>query len=634
MVSTWQPLIGNLAVVALFISGWVHGQFLLVRFSQRSRSIAFGLVMGLGAVTSMLMAVRLEGGVLLDLRTSLIALSAFFGGPISGLVTAGIAIALRVYLGGPAVWAGAAGIMTAFLAGWLVERVAREGLSSGRAAILLAGSVACIGPTIGLAWNLLGLQPSMLSSPEQWAFNAAATAVSAFFMLQSARNEYERDLLRTAFQQAGDYYFVKSPEGRFVVVNYAVARHHGFSHPAQMVGLTDADLEPPERAAKLMAEEAEIVATGRPLINLEETVAGSSGDPVIYETSKLALRGLNGAVIGIAGRTMNITARRQMENELKANRDRLDHVLTEMTDGVAMFGPPPDLRLQYCNDQYRVLFPRTAHMRKPGTPLRDILREAARTGEETPPPGVGLEDWIAQVEASMAEPSERDIVLADGRAISERSRVTLDGSSLTVVADVTQRREAELALQQMTDQLKRLATTDGLTGLVNRRTFDATLENEVLRVRRGHGPLSLLMIDVDRFKAYNDLYGHPAGDSVLKQVGAALNGVLRRPTDVAARYGGEEFAAILPGVDEDGAFIVADAFCQDLRARRIVHGGGAKGIVTASVGIATFVPPETAATPEELLRRADLALYNAKGAGRDRVMGWMPRLTAPQTKRA
>src|SRR5205085_2767610 len=181
--------------------------------------------------------------------------SAFFGGPVAGLITAAVALALRLTLGGSAAWGGAIGIGLALLAGWLVQRIASKGLPAVPAAILLAAAVACVGPSVGLGWNLLGLTPNISPAPEQWLFNAAATAVSAFLMLQSAKVERERDLLRTAFQQAGDYYYVKDTKGRFVVVNHAVARHHGFAHASQMVGLSDADLETPARAAVLAAEE-------------------------------------------------------------------------------------------------------------------------------------------------------------------------------------------------------------------------------------------------------------------------------------------------------------------------------------------------------------------------------------------
>ena len=126
------------------------------------------------------------------------------------------------------------------------------------------------------------------------------------------------------------------------------------------------------------------------------------------------------------------------------------------------------------------------------------------------------------------------------------------------------------------------------------------------------------MIDVDRFKAYNDTYGHLGGDQALRTVATCLQKTLKRPTDVAARYGGEEFVAILPGTDEDGAFFIADEFRENLRDMSVPHSGSDKGILTASVGVAVLLGGGRMA-PEELLRRADEALYSAKEAGRNRV---------------
>ena len=122
-----------------------------------------------------------------------------------------------------------------------------------------------------------------------------------------------------------------------------------------------------------------------------------------------------------------------------------------------------------------------------------------------------------------------------------------------------------------------------------------------------------------------DGVGQRPGDEVLKTVGQCLKDALRRPGDVAARYGGEEFVTVLPGTDEDGAFFIADAFREKLASLKIPHKGGEKGIVTASVGLATFTERDAGMNANEIVRRADEALYNAKGAGRDRVTGWRPR---------
>ncbi len=178
-------------------------------------------------------------------------------------------------------------------------------------------------------------------------------------------------------------------------------------------------------------------------------------------------------------------------------------------------------------------------------------------------------------------------------------------------------RTAELA--ERNDDLRRLATQDGLTEIANHRRFKEVLGQEWRRARRYGEPLSLLLVDVDRFKQYNDTYGHPAGDECLRRVAAALRETVRRPFDFVARYGGEEFAVLLPETDLLGARAVAERLRGDVQALGIEHGASDVGpSVTISAGVA-MARGGVGASPEELLGAADAALYRAKHAGRNRV---------------
>lgn len=182
-----------------------------------------------------------------------------------------------------------------------------------------------------------------------------------------------------------------------------------------------------------------------------------------------------------------------------------------------------------------------------------------------------------------------------------------------------QLREAKQALEARNQSLLALALHDGLTGLPNRRQFDAVLEAEFKRARRDGTSLALVMIDVDCFKAYNDLYGHPVGDDCLRRVGQAVSGARQRAADLAARYGGEELAVLLPCTDLAGAVAVAERMRQAVAGLRITHAGNAPGMVTISAGVAAFAPTMEGPTPQQLLEAADAALYAAKAGGRDRV---------------
>lgn len=182
-------------------------------------------------------------------------------------------------------------------------------------------------------------------------------------------------------------------------------------------------------------------------------------------------------------------------------------------------------------------------------------------------------------------------------------------------------RRARGELEALNATLEQLAMQDGLTGLANRRKFDLTLADEFARAGRDGGALALIMIDVDQFKRYNDIYGHSAGDACLRRVGAAVSAAVRRPGDLSARYGGEEMAVLLPGTDLAGALIVAEAIRAHIAALAIAHAGNSIGIVTVSAGVQAFAPVATSVTPLALVEQADRALYRAKAQGRNQVCG-------------
>ncbi|GAB3090235.1 GGDEF domain-containing response regulator [Lysobacter terrae] len=178
--------------------------------------------------------------------------------------------------------------------------------------------------------------------------------------------------------------------------------------------------------------------------------------------------------------------------------------------------------------------------------------------------------------------------------------------------------ENQKQLMAMNETLRRLNDVDGLTALNNRRYLDAYLDTEWRRAVREQADFSLLMVDVDDFKIYNDTYGHMAGDEVLRQVAAVIRKCAKRPADVAARYGGEEFAVVLPSTPLSGAMDIGAQICAGVRELAIPNRGVGAGRVTVSIGVASAVPsPGDSLVP--MLSAADSALYDAKGMGKDRV---------------
>jgi diguanylate cyclase (GGDEF)-like protein len=174
-------------------------------------------------------------------------------------------------------------------------------------------------------------------------------------------------------------------------------------------------------------------------------------------------------------------------------------------------------------------------------------------------------------------------------------------------------------LQNLNNHLKHLSLIDGLTGIFNRRYFDIELSREFSNASCCLKPLSLIMLDVDFFKAYNDTYGHQQGDKCLSLIAATLSNTIRRSGDIVARYGGEEFAVILPGTNAEGAKTVAENLRREVENLRISHiNSKVSDFITISAGIYTMIPPPYS-TPDEIISFADKALYKAKQEGKNRV---------------
>lgn len=187
-----------------------------------------------------------------------------------------------------------------------------------------------------------------------------------------------------------------------------------------------------------------------------------------------------------------------------------------------------------------------------------------------------------------------------------------------VINDITEQRATEAALREANARLQQLSATDPLTGLANRRRLMEQLQQLWQHGQREQVSIAVLLVDVDHFKRYNDHHGHQAGDAALQTVARLLEGVARRSTDLAARYGGEEFVLLLDHCDLRGAQERAEELLAALRAAALPHGDAPLGRVSVSIGCASRLPSRDA-RPEELLSRADAALYRAKAAGRDRA---------------
>ena len=217
--------------------------------------------------------------------------------------------------------------------------------------------------------------------------------------------------------------------------------------------------------------------------------------------------------------------------------------------------------------------------------------------------GVSVENWC-----TMPHLGRKLYLAIDAGPIYDDTGTLI--AVVETLRDVTAQQEAQQSLAT-------LAAEDGLTGLPNRRSFDEVLKTEIRRASRERESVSLLMVDVDCFKSFNDTYGHQSGDQCLKAVARAMAGALHRAGDTAARYGGEEFAVVLPKTDAEAALLIAERIRTTIERLAIPHAGSPAGaVVTASLGVATGHGSDLDAG--RLLAAADSALYASKHEGRNR----------------
>lgn len=216
-----------------------------------------------------------------------------------------------------------------------------------------------------------------------------------------------------------------------------------------------------------------------------------------------------------------------------------------------------------------------------------------------------------------------EAIRKDGRHVWLENKVRLlekrdYGMSVVICSrDITRRKLLE-------ERLEQLALLDGLTGIRNRRAFDEAIDREWKIAFRAHAPLSLLLLDVDNFKLFNDTYGHLEGDDCLRAIATAMSRAVKRSTDIVARFGGEEFAVLLPATEMAGAEVLAHRLCEAVTALKLPHCANpcAGRVVSVSCGVSTAIgsPGGSMTTPEGLLLAADAALYNAKGKGKNCVV--------------
>ena len=424
-----------------------------------------------------------------------------------------------------------------------------------------------------------------------------------------ARVGVEQERFRAFMDNSPAFAFMKDEAGRFVYVSEPLAR--GLSVPAECwLGRTDAELWGEEVGAALRHTDLAVLASGQPR-TLYETVPTAGGNSVYWHVSKFPFTDAAGQRF-LAGTAVDRTAEKDAADALRVSEEKLRAVVGGLAEGVLLVDTDSKAVLE-ANDAAAQLF---------GYPAAELA-------------GLTYYDLCAHDRASVDANFER--VARDGRvACGRRKYRHRDGTLLdlepsasplnhggrrltsVVFRDVGEQVRAEerlgrsrAELERTNERLRELAATDGLTGLMNRAAFDDRFAEAFASAARHGRALSVVMLDVDHFKAYNDAFGHPAGDGVLQTVAAKVASVARA-ADTVARYGGEEFVVVLPDTDSGGATALAE------RCRAAVaNAAWGQRAVTVSVGVSTLSP--RTADAATLVREADEALYRSKEGGRNRV---------------
>jgi diguanylate cyclase (GGDEF)-like protein/PAS domain S-box-containing protein len=425
--------------------------------------------------------------------------------------------------------------------------------------------------------------------------------------------------LRDIIAHNSDWIWEVDAQGRYIFSSEHCRHLLGYA-PEEMLGKTPFDFMPPDEAARVGAIFAEIAAAQRPFSGLVNRNVRADGRFVVLETSGIPLFDASGAFVGYRGIDRDITPGIGLLSQRQVQLEALYAAAP-----VALCLIDREQRLVAANDAMAALFGA-----RPEQLAGRSLDEFLSTEQ------LDLAACFAALE--IGNPSSGLELEWNDRGFKVSLQAVRDPEGLLIgltlaFTDVTEQRRMRQQLSRMNERLERaneqlreLAEQDFLTGLPNRRRFDATLQHEVARALRERSPLSLIMLDVDFFKTYNDHYGHLTGDESLRQVGASLGAALRRSGDLVCRYGGEEFAVILPGTELAQARLIGQKLQACVTALGIVHASAPLGQLTISAGIGTLAPDEPPTRPVEvrdyalaLIRAADESLYAAKRNGRNQV---------------
>jgi len=436
---------------------------------------------------------------------------------------------------------------------------------------------------------------------------------------------------RALFELSPDGIGLVDLDGSLRMCNRQHAELHGYESPEEMIGRSVFDLIAPCSRQDVAETMGRLVATGEPGKRTEEfAILKKDGSVFPAEVSAALVRNFDGEPSAFIGIVRDVTERRHAEDEARQGRERLSQIVDGVSVAIfvidathtvthwnracaSLTGVPADAIIGTRN-QWQVFYPEQRPV------MADLMVDGADEATFVRLYGEKLRrseviEGVFESETFFPHFGEGGTWLYCTAAMWLDSKGKVVGA-IETLQDVTERKQAEEALRESQRRYYELSITDNLTGLFNSRHFFSQLQLEKERANRYDRPLSLLLLDVDNFKGYNDTYGHVEGDRVLAGLAKVIRGSLRE-SDSGYRYGGEEFVAILPETGCDEAMAVAERLRQAFEETPFYPMGHGEVHITVSIGVSCYRPGDEL---KEFIRRADQGTYQAKSQGKNRVV--------------
>lgn len=621
-------LLINLAIIIIcvFIQWQIIIKLINMNRHKHKINLFIGITSGIAGTVLMLYSINIDEYILMDLKHIIIALSAVYGSPISALVCSAIIATMRIVLYGVSTPSFVAFTGILFI-GFIFAYIGRSKKTT--AFRFIAMNLISATYMFGSLYYILGFGKPFLHHYVFFITISFIGGCLCYFVCEYARISYENFKQLSYYglivNNSSDLICIHDLNSKLKYVSPSITKLLGYK-AKEFLGKFTYDFIHPQDLDYIHSQH-ELLLKQLDVVTSAYKFRKKDGSYIWLESKAHLVKDPSGSDKEVISISRDVTSRKLVEDKLKSANDRLVTIFNNGGTAITVRDinqKPIDVSQSYLNmlgykDVKEVEYFSNI------VPLEDRQRES-----------VFFKDLLDGKINSYR--IEKRYIKKDGSILWGDVIVTLlpneNGNPLVIgmMNDITDRKQYEKMLLDMELKLKRaneelkeknkilteLSFSDGLTGIPNRRYFQISLEKEWKRAQRIFKPITLLMIDVDYFKIFNDTYGHVQGDECLKIIAKTLKSTVNRSTDLTARLGGEEFSVLLPDTDEDGGKSIATKILEAISALKIPNENSkAMPYVTVSIGICSLVPTVNCEA-EDFIHAADMALYSAKESGRNR----------------